>query len=68
MTTSKKRAVTVLVTQEHLRKMVEDHLLQENELGDRVKIARVVQKLVDTGLGLPDRPWHDWDDWVKGLE
>jgi hypothetical protein len=68
MTTSKRRAVTVLLTQEHLRKLIEDHLLQENELGDRVKVARVVQKLVNTGLGLPDRPWHEWDDWVKGLE
>jgi hypothetical protein len=48
--------------------MIEDHLLQEKELGDRVKVACVVQKLVITGLGLPDRPWHEWDDWVKGLE
>jgi len=68
MTTSKRRAVTVLLTPEHLRKMIEDHLLHENELADRVKVARVVQKLVDTGLGLPDRPWHEWDEWVKGLE
>jgi hypothetical protein len=62
------RAVTVLLTEEHLRKMIEGHLLKENEIGDRVKVARIVQKLLDTGLGLPDRPWHDWDDWVKGLE
>jgi hypothetical protein len=48
--------------------MIKDHLLHENELGDRVKVACVVQKLVNTGLGLPDRPWHEWDDWVKGLE
>jgi hypothetical protein len=48
--------------------MIEDHLLKENEIGDRVKVARIVQKLLDTGLGLPDTPWHDWDDWVKGLE
>ena len=63
-----KRVVTVLLTEEHLRKMIEDHLLKENETGDRVKVARIVQKLLDTGLGLPDRPWHDWDEWVKGLE
>jgi hypothetical protein len=68
MATSGRRAVTVLLTEEHLRKMIEDHLLQGDEVGDRVKIARVVQKLLDTALGLPDRPWHDWDDWVKGLE
>jgi hypothetical protein len=68
MATSRRRAVTVLLTEEHLRKMIEDHFLQENELGDRVKVARIVQKLVDAGLGLPDRPWQDWDEWVKGLE
>ncbi len=68
MPTRERRTVKVLLTEEHLRKMIEDHRLAENELGDPVKVARVVQKLLDTGLGLPDRPWHDWDDWVKGLE
>jgi len=68
MGTSERRAVTVLLTEEHLRKMIEDHFLKENEFGDRVKVARIVQKLLDDALGLPDRPWHDWDDWVKGLE
>jgi len=63
-----KREVTVLLTEEHLRKMIDDHLLKENEIGDRVKVARIVQKLLDTGLGLPDRSWHEWDDWAKGLE
>ena len=28
--------------------MIEDHLLKENEIGDRVKVARIVQKLLDT--------------------
>lgn len=68
MAVSTRREVTVLVSDEQLRKMVEDHLLEENELEDRIKLARVVQKLVDTSLGLPDRPWHEWDEWVKGLE
>jgi hypothetical protein len=68
MKRSGQQAVTVLLTEEHLRKMIDDHLLKENELGDRVKLARIVQKIVDTGLELPDRPWHDWDKWVKGLE
>jgi hypothetical protein len=68
MAISERRTVTVLLTEEHLRGMIEDHLLKEDEIGDRVKVARIVQKLLDTGLGLPDRPWHDWDDWVKGLE
>jgi hypothetical protein len=63
-----KRTMTVLLTEEHLRKMIEDHLLKEDEIGDRTKVARVAQKLLDTSLGLPDRPWHEWDEWVKGLE
>ena len=56
MTTTERHAVTVLLTEEHLRKMIDDHLLKEEEMGDRVKVARVVQKIVDTGFGLPDRP------------
>jgi hypothetical protein len=63
-----RREVTVLLTEEHLRKMIDDHLLKENEIGDRVKVARIVQKLLDTGLGLPERSWHEWDGWAKGLE
>jgi len=63
-----KREVTVLLTEEHLRKMIDVDLLKENEIGDRVKVARIAQKLLDTGLGLPDRSWHEWDDWAKGLE
>ena len=35
MAISKRRAVTVLLTEEHLRKMIENHLLTENEVGDR---------------------------------
>ncbi len=68
MTVAERLAVTVLLSEEHLRKMVEDHLVSEKEIGDRIKLARAAQKLLDAGLGLPDRPWHDWDDWVKGLE
>lgn len=68
MTKSEKRAVTVLLTEEHLHKMIEEHLIKEDEISDRVMLARIVQKLLDNSLGLPDRPWHDWDEWVKGLE
>jgi len=68
MAKSERRAVTVLLTEEHLRKMIEDHLLKEDEIGDQLKVARIVQKLLDAGLGLPDRLWHDWDEWAKGLE
>ncbi len=41
---------------------------QEEEIHDRVKVARIVQKLLNGALDLPDKPWHDWDVWVKGLE
>ena len=68
MTISNRRAVRILLTDEHLRKMIEDHLLKEDEIGDRIKVARIVQKLLDTRLGLPERTWHDWDDWAKGFE
>ncbi len=68
MAKSEKHAVTVLLSEEHLRKMIEDHLLKEDETRDRVKVARVAQKLLDTSLGLPDRPWHEWDEWARGLE
>ena len=68
MAISERRAVTVLLTEEHLGKMIEDHLLKENEIGDRIKVARIVQKLLDTSLGLPDRTWRDWDEWAKGFE
>jgi hypothetical protein len=68
MATSKRHTATVLLTNEHLHKMIEDHLLQENELSDQSKVARVVQQLVNTGLGLADRSWRDWDEWAKGLE
>jgi hypothetical protein len=68
MAISKRHAVTVLLTENHLRKMIDNHFLKKEDIADRVKVARIVQKLVSGALGLPDRPWHDWDDWVKGLE
>ena len=57
--------MTVLLTEDHLRKMIDDHLLKEEDIDD---LARIVQKLLSGALDLPGKPWHDWDDWVKGLE
>lgn len=68
MRTIERRAVTVLLTEEHLRKMLDSHLINEDDIGDGARLARIVQKLLDSSLGLPNKPWHDWDDWVKGLE
>jgi hypothetical protein len=45
------RAVTVLLTEEHMRKIIEQHLLKEDEISDPVKLSRVVQKSLDTALG-----------------
>lgn len=68
MTTPKRRLGTVVLTDEHFRKMIDDHVLEEDEIHDQAKVSRVLQKLVDSGLGLPETPWHEWDDWEKGLE
>ena len=68
MTNPNRREATVILTEQHLRKIVDDHLLNEDEIRDQTKISRVLQRLVDRGLGLPETPWHNWDDWEKGLE
>jgi len=56
MAISKRHAVTVLLTEDHLRKMIDNHLLKEEDIADRVKVARIVQKLLSGALNLPDRP------------
>jgi len=68
MTGSDKRQVAVIITDEHLQKMVENHLLASDEVRDQRKIALIVQRLLDGALGLPETPWHDWEGWVKALE
>lgn len=45
------RAVTVLVTEEHLRKIIEYDLLKVVEISDPVKLSRVVQKVHGRRLG-----------------
>jgi len=54
MAGSAARTVTVRVTDEHLRKIIEQHLLKQEEISDPVKLGRVVQKSLDAALGLPD--------------
>jgi len=58
--------VTVLLTEEHLRKITEYDLLKEAEISDPVKLSRVVRKSLDAALELPDLLWHDWDEWGRG--
>ena len=57
MAKSKTHAVTVVLTDDHLRKMIDDHLIKEEDIGDRVKVARIVQKLLNGALDLPDEPF-----------
>ena len=53
MAKSERRAATVLLTEEHLRKMIEDHLLKENEVGDGSRsLASCIARL----KGGPGRP------------
>ena len=68
MKKSERYAVTVFRTKEHLSKVIDDHLLKEDEIDDQVKVARVMQRLMDSVSGFPQKPWHDWDEWVRGLE
>jgi hypothetical protein len=42
MVTPEKRMVTVLLTEMHLRKMIDNRLLKEDEISDQAKVARVV--------------------------
>ena len=43
--------MTVLLTEEHLRKIIEYHLLKEDEIRDAVKLSRVARKSLDAALG-----------------
>jgi hypothetical protein len=42
--------------------------LKPEDVADAPKVAAVVQELVDKAIGYPQEPWHQWDDWAKGLE
>lgn len=68
MTLDELRRVPIVLTKEHLRLLVEGHLLKPEELPDPGRVAAVVQQLVDRAIGFPQESWHQWDDWVKGLE
>lgn len=68
MTDSKRREVPVVLTDEHVRLLIEGHLLKAHEVADVRKMTAAVQELVDKALGHPQDAWHQWDDWAKGLE
>lgn len=62
------KQMKIVLTEEHLRLMVEGHLLKPGEVSDAERLLAVVQELVDRAIGFPKQSWHQWDDWVKGLE
>ena len=62
------RPITLTLSDQHIRKMLENHLLRDADTHDAAKIAQVAQRLFDEALGLPEESWHAWDDWAKGLE
>jgi hypothetical protein len=69
MTTNpKSRPITLTLSDNHLRMMVESHLLKSDEIDDMPKVSRVAQRVFDQALGLPEECWHAWDDWAKCLE
>ena len=68
MMNSKSRPITLTLSDDHLRMMVQQHLLDADEIDDMSKISRVAQQVFDQALGLPEAYWHEWDDWTKGLE
>ncbi|KAB2943512.1 MAG: hypothetical protein K8F92_03880 [Hyphomicrobium sp.] len=68
MANAERREVTVVLTDEHMRLLIEAHLIKPEEAADGKKLAAAVQGLVDRKIGYPQEAWHQWDDWAKGLE
>jgi hypothetical protein len=66
-TRNRPRAVTVLLTKEHLRKMIEDHLLKENEIGNWVTLALHRAKAVGYRLGTSVQAGSTIGMTVRGL-
>ncbi len=58
----------IVLTDEHVRMLVEAHLIKPEEAADGKRLTAAVQALVDKGLGYPQEDWHQWDGWAKGLE
>ena len=62
MAKAKRHAVTVLLTEDHLRKMIDDHLITEGDIRFRILHGRPTiadaQKLVQMISGDKAKPWH----------
>lgn len=61
------RTELAVLADEHPRKPGGDRPLKDDDVAERVTLPRAVQNIVDTRFGHPDRPWHEWDEWVLGL-
>jgi hypothetical protein len=68
MANAERREVTVVLTDEHVRLLIERHLLKPEEAADDMKFAAAVQGLINREIGYPQEPWYQWDGWAKGLE
>lgn len=68
MTVDASRDVSAILTAEHLRLILKEHLLTPEELNDPDRLRGLVQSMVDKAIGFPEDAWHQWDDWAKGLE
>jgi hypothetical protein len=62
------RPITLTLSDLHIRRMIENHSLEEADANDAAKVGQIAQRLFDEALGLPEPLWHEWDDWAKGLE
>jgi hypothetical protein len=61
------RRITLILSDLHVRRMIEKHSLKEAEAEDMNRLSAIAQQLFDEALGLPEEVWHEWDDWAKGL-
>jgi hypothetical protein len=62
------RPITLTLSNLHIRRMIENHSLEEADANDVAKVGKIAQRLFDEALGLPETLWHEWDDWAKGME
>ena len=68
MNHSLSRAITLTLSDLHIRKMIDTHILKEGDADNMEKVAQVSLLLLDQSLGLPEESRREWDDWAKGLE
>ena len=68
MAVSKRRAATILLTEEHLQKMVGVIIPRRKKSMIASRSLALCKNCWTRVWQFPDRPWHDWDEWAKGFE